>query len=468
MGYNRKDEWYNHLDFMMLDIILMFGALLAANVLRNGMGNPFESSDFRRLMAVTMILYLCIVFFMDPYMDIIKRGYLMELKCVWVTNTLILFTLFTYLFAIQMTEYYSRVMIGYFYILNTGAMYMAHCMMKHIIRRRTVEDKNKSRMLLATKREFVQHCVNQLMQNPYSSNKVIGIILLDGAGEDSMLEGVPVIGGQEALIPYCKEHVVDEVLFFVHDLKIGEMVQQLSEMGIVIHRNIIQHMDDRLQYNVNAINGILTLTTSINYATTWQITVKRLVDIVGGMVGCLLTGLIALLIAPIIKIQSPGPIFFSQVRVGKNGRLFKIYKFRSMYTDAEERKKELMEHNKVEGLMFKMENDPRIFPFGHFIRKTSLDEFPQFWNILKGEMSLVGTRPPTVDEWERYELHHHRRLSVKPGLTGMWQVSGRSNITDFEQVVELDTKYISEWSLGLDLKILARTLIVVWKREGSV
>ena len=138
-----------------------------------------------------------------------------------------------------------------------------------------------------------------------------------------------------------------------------------------------------------------------------------------------------------------------------------------MYMDAEERKKELMEHNQMERFMFKMDNDPRIFPFGHFLRDSSLDEFPQFWNVLKGDMSLVGTRPPTVDEYEQYELHHRRRVSIKPGLTGLWQVSGRSDITDFEEVVRLDTEYISNWRLSSDLKILLKTVGVVLARKGS-
>ena len=183
-----------------------------------------------------------------------------------------------------------------------------------------------------------------------------------------------------------------------------------------------------------------------------------------------MTGILTVFIAPIIKIKSPGPVFFSQIRVGKNGKKFKIYKFRSMYMDAEERKKELMEKNKIQdGLMFKMDNDPRIIKgIGNFIRKTSLDEFPQFWNVLKGDMSLVGTRPPTVDEWEKYEVHHRKRLAIKPGITGMWQVSGRSGITDFEKVVELDTEYITNWNLGLDLKLLWRTVVVVFRGEGSM
>jgi lipopolysaccharide/colanic/teichoic acid biosynthesis glycosyltransferase len=181
-----------------------------------------------------------------------------------------------------------------------------------------------------------------------------------------------------------------------------------------------------------------------------------------------------------IYVQSPGPIFFAQKRIGKNGKQFKMYKFRSMYMDAEERKKALMAQNKVQdGMMFKMDDDPRIIGsekkdkngkpkgIGNFIRRTSLDEFPQFWNVLKGEMSLVGTRPPTLDEWEKYDLHHRVRMSIKPGITGLWQISGRSEITDFEEVVRLDREYIQNWSPELDFQILLKTVSVVLKHEGA-
>lgn len=195
--------------------------------------------------------------------------------------------------------------------------------------------------------------------------------------------------------------------------------------------------------------------------------IKRMMDIVGGSVGVFITLLVTPFVALAIKLESKGPVFFSQVRIGKNGRRFKMYKFRSMYINAEERKKELMAQNEVKGLMFKMDNDPRITKVGRFIRKTSIDELPQFFNVLKGDMSLVGTRPPTVDEFEQYNIYYRRRLSITPGLTGMWQVSGRSDIKDFDDVVKLDLKYIDEWSLRQDVKILIQTVGVVLFGKGS-
>ena len=213
--------------------------------------------------------------------------------------------------------------------------------------------------------------------------------------------------------------------------------------------------------------GFPVMTYLVNVIDYRRMMIKRLMDIFGGGVGLLFTLLLTPFVALAIKVDSRGPVFFSQIRIGKNGRRFKMYKFRSMYIDAEERKKELMEQNEVQGLMFKMDKDPRITRVGNFIRKTSIDELPQFWNVLRGDMSLVGTRPPTVDEFEQYNIYYRRRLSITPGLTGMWQVSGRSDIRDFEDVVKLDLKYIDEWSLRQDVKILLQTVGVVLFRRGS-
>lgn len=247
-----------------------------------------------------------------------------------------------------------------------------------------------------------------------------------------------------------------------------EITDVCMEMGITTRLNIGGIGLESKNAIVETFSDYVVVTSSIRIAEPRQLLIKRIMDIAGGIVGVALTGILTLILGPIIFFQSPGPIFFSQERVGRSGRRFRIYKFRSMYLDAEERKKELMKQNKMQGLMFKMDNDPRITPIGRFIRKTSLDEFPQFFNVLKGDMSLVGTRPPTIDEYEQYEAHHKARLAAKPGLTGMWQVSGRSDIVDFEEVVRLDKKYITEWNIGLDLRILFETVKIVITGKGSV
>jgi lipopolysaccharide/colanic/teichoic acid biosynthesis glycosyltransferase len=192
---------------------------------------------------------------------------------------------------------------------------------------------------------------------------------------------------------------------------------------------------------------------------------KRGLDIVGGIVGLLITGVIFVPIAIAIKLDSPGPIFFSQTRCGWLGKEFKILKFRSMCVDAEALKDKIP--NQAEGAFFKNKNDPRITRVGKFLRRTSLDELPQFWNVITGEMSLVGTRPPTPDEVERYDVPQWQRLDVKPGMTGEWQVNGRSRVSNFEEVIQLDLRYQENWSLGYDLQLIFKTILILFQKNSG-
>lgn len=193
--------------------------------------------------------------------------------------------------------------------------------------------------------------------------------------------------------------------------------------------------------------------------------VKRLLDIVGSIVGLGFTGLILIPMAIIIRLDSPGPIFFSQTRCGWLGKRFQIIKFRSMCADAETLKTKIPNHAK--GAFFKNPNDPRVTKVGRFLRRTSLDELPQFWNVLKGEMSLVGTRPPTPDEVDKYDVPQWTRLNVKPGMTGEWQVNGRSKVKNFEDVISLDLKYQENWSLMYDLKLILKTLLILFNKNSG-
>jgi lipopolysaccharide/colanic/teichoic acid biosynthesis glycosyltransferase len=193
---------------------------------------------------------------------------------------------------------------------------------------------------------------------------------------------------------------------------------------------------------------------------------KRLVDIAGSLVGLIVLTIVFPIVAIAIRLDSPGPILYSQERYGLMGRPFRIYKFRSMVQNADALKSQI--RNEAQGIIFKNANDPRVTQVGQFLRKTSLDEFPQFWNVLKGEMSLVGTRPPTRDEVARYDTHHWQRLSVKPGMTGEWQVNGRSLVKDFEDIVRLDLRYQAQWHPFYDLILIFRTVyVLVTKKAGA-
>lgn len=199
---------------------------------------------------------------------------------------------------------------------------------------------------------------------------------------------------------------------------------------------------------------------------TSSLLIKRGIDIAAAIAGLLLCGITYLCYRLVLERQAPGPVIFKQQRVGQNGRLFTLFKFRTMYPDAEARLPELVKHNQMRGFMFKMENDPRVTLAGKWMRRRHLDELPQFWNVLKGEMSLVGTRPPTPSEVAQYQVHHHRRLSMKPGITGLWQLNGNGKVNDFEEVVKLDCDYIDNWSLPLDFKIIAKTTIKILRAAG--
>ena len=194
-------------------------------------------------------------------------------------------------------------------------------------------------------------------------------------------------------------------------------------------------------------------------------TFKRVIDIVGSLVGLLILGLVFVPVAIAIQLDSPGPIFYCQQRYGLQGRPLRIRKFRSMVVNAEQLKAQVT--NEASGLIFKNQKDPRVTRLGRFLRSTSLDELPQFWNVLVGEMSLVGTRPPTADEVAQYNERHWQRLNVKPGLTGEWQVNGRSSIKDFEEVVNLDLRYQSKWYPLYDLVVIAKTIYVIFAKHGA-
>ena len=274
------------------------------------------------------------------------------------------------------------------------------------------------------------------------------------------------------VIEVASREIVDEVFLVLDDQRKNEIIEyaeQFAQMGVIVHVNIdlLDRLGAGYQREVTQIGNHYALSVAPRFFDFNKLVMKRIIDIVGAIVGLMITAVVMLFVAPAVKLESPGPLIFKQKRVGKNGRYFYIDKVRSMYQDAEARKAELMEKNEMKGFMFKMTDDPRITKVGKFIRSTSIDELPQFWNVLKGDMSLVGTRPPTVDEFKQYEARHKRRLSMKPGITGMWQVSGRSNIEDFEEVVRLDCEYIDNWSIQLDIQIILKTVVVIFKKVGS-
>lgn len=226
-------------------------------------------------------------------------------------------------------------------------------------------------------------------------------------------------------------------------------------MKIVAFSNLVSAPDDLFPASLK----------SLPYHRSTVSVLKRLIDIIGSIVGLCILALVSVPIAIAIKLDSKGSVLYFQKRFGLRGQPFYICKFRSMVENADALKAQVV--NEAKGLVFKNKHDPRVTRVGRFLRRTSLDELPQFWNVLRGEMSLVGTRPPTEDEVSQYEAHHWERLNVKPGLTGEWQVSGRSEIHDFEQILKLDFQYQARWSLLYDLQIIGKTLWTLFDRRGA-
>ena len=388
-----------------------------------------------------------------------------------------------FLFSVQQGDTFSRIVVYLIAIYYFAISYFVRLLWKRLIRMHG-ERARGAAIYFITTRNRVEETISFFLENDTGRHVPTGICILDEDCTGMSFCNIPVTATKDAVLKYLCDKWVDKVYISVpsaHPYPI-ELIDSLAEMGIVVHVEMEQTAGSNWQKQaIEKVSGKTVRTISITMATTTQLFLKRLLDIIGGIIGCIFTGILTLILGPMIYIKSPGPIFFTQTRVGRNGKKFKMYKFRSMYLDAEQRKAELMKDNRIkDGMMFKLDFDPRIIGaeklpdgtikkgIGNIIRDWSLDEFPQFLNVLKGDLSLCGTRPPTVDEWEKYELHHRARLSIKPGITGLWQVSGRSNITDFEKVVELDKKYIREWSMGLDFRILFQTILVVLGKDGSM
>ena len=326
------------------------------------------------------------------------------------------------------------------------------------------QKKYTQRILLVITRARVERVLKQLSTYEYGYVSAVCIV------DDERFEASNfTIVTLDNLVTYATRSVVDQVVINLpsESFLIADFVSRFETMGLPVAVNIAA-----LDFVTNSEKAIQRFGNSsvVNFSTTFyrssDIALKRVIDIMGSLVGLIICALVSIFLVPLIK-RDGGPAIFVQDRVGRNGRVFKFYKFRSMRVDAEKIKKELMSQNQMQGGMFKIENDPRVTKIGHFIRKTSLDELPQFWNVLKGDMSLVGTRPPTLDEYMTYTPEQKRRLSFKPGITGLWQISGRSNSKNFDDVVKLDVSYLDGWTIWKDIEILLKTIKVVVMKDGA-
>ena len=446
--------------------VLGLSYILALNLYTWITGRESANAETAVLIIFASFLLVSLLFNTNRYF--LKRSKLEELTAEFKFFIIYGALLAIILYVFHAMEEMSRIVTGFTLLIFFIADYFLRLLLKKILIRHMPD--TRTQMLLITTADWAEPVIEKILASGQYSH-IDALVILDQDLKGKTLGEVPVVAGKQDLFDYALQNVVDEAFVILPDSEenmISDIINELGSMGVSVHVVLDEFSSlEGFIRRVDTVGEYPVLNFSMSEQDPKKLMIKRAFDILIGLIGSFFTLILMLFIAPAIKIESKGPVFFKQMRVGRNGRLFKMYKFRSMYADAEERKKELQKQNEIAGPMFKITDDPRITKVGKFLRATSLDEFPQFFNILKNDMSLIGTRPPTVDEFRLYQEHHKRRLSMKPGLTGMWQVSGRSTITDFEEVVRLDCYYIDHWSLALDTKIFFKTIVAVFTRRGS-
>ena len=420
------------------------------------------------LNTVFVLFFLHFVaFYISGYgKDFFKRGQYVEL--VETIKYIIFYALLISFSSFFLKEKFVISRRGMVYLLSLYSVlnYLLSFFVKRYWRIFKHNVKGSRNILLITAMSHTEKVLDRLLTANDVPGRIVAVSVLDMP--EFTHDKVAVVP-REQLLSYATHGVVDEVFVNLpsEDYDIETVISQFEIMGIDVTVNL-NTFDKSLgrDKQIHGMAGLNVVTFSTNFYNPSHIIAKRILDICGAIVGLLLCGIASLFLVPLIR-KDGGPAIFSQTRIGKNGRHFTFYKFRSMRIDAEAIKEQLMDQNTMQGGMFKIDNDPRVTKIGQFIRKTSLDELPQFWNVLIGDMSLVGTRPPTVDEYEKYTPEQKRRLSFKPGITGLWQISGRSKITDFDDVVKLDVAYIDNWTIWKDIEILLKTVKVVLMRDGA-
>lgn len=457
---------------IIIDILCVIISYVISISIRFGVSAGYYSEQHFTVAVCIIVVSLLYSIMLEWNRGFFIRGTFVEFIAVLKYTIVLLVAMSCFVF-ITKADYFSRLVFGYFGIINLVLTWVVHLTFKKYMMDIYRNSINADQVMIVTTRKYVEKIMERVMGEKSWNYNISCIAIFDEEVQPDakeVIHGVPVVAGGSNLLDEIRKRPLDEVFLSLHGVDIGivkELIENIEIMGITCNYNVDIPELNLVGKTAGKFAGYPVMSFSLQYLDFRKMMIKRIGDIIGSIVGLLVTALIFPFVALAIKLESKGPVLFSQIRVGKNGRRFKIYKFRSMYLDAEARKAELMSQNEVKGLMFKMEDDPRVTKVGKFIRKYSIDELPQFYNILKGDMSLVGTRPPTIDEFERYNNSYRRRLAITPGLTGMWQVSGRSMIDDFDKVVELDVQYIENWSIWLDIKIILQTVGVVLLKKGA-
>lgn len=455
--------WAKHWDFILLDTVCLQVAFIFAYFYRFHAFTVYSvRSAYRTSGIVLLFLSIVVAIFFNTMHNVLRRGIWEEIKNTIIQCGLVFAAIVILLFTSKDSDHVSRIVM---YVTVAGyavLSFITRISYRRILLRHMKSTK-KHEMLLVGDETGVKKALNAFNDHPEAGVNVKGIVLLDSL-EDKEINEIPVVAEEKNAGQYIRNEWIDEVYVAVADASLipTEMIHQCSEMAVTVHQQIFTGVEVKGKQWVDKIAKQPVLTTSISIPRPRELMLKRIIDILAGFFMSLAAGLVLLIVTPIIKKSSPGPVLLKLERIGLNGKKFKMYMIRTMYTDADKRFNEWQEKHPGEKLT--VENDPRFIGnengrkgIGARIRNLGLDELPKGFNVLLGSMSLVGTRAPSVSEWESYEYRHRARLSCKPGITGLWQASGKSKTMSFEEATKLDTEYIVNWSIGLDLRILFKT-----------
>lgn len=426
-------------------------------------------------------VYLIIWGILLSYFGMYKSFYvkrLTELFMIILKTTLTGFILFGgYTFILRAQEDISRIFIGISFV--TGAILITgeKIALGHMFKIMSKEGGSFKgsliifrNVLIVGSGKRVKRFIEGVKKNPEWGIRIVGLVDIDASKEGEAIDGYKIMGSFDDIPEIIHNNVVDEVIFVVPRSwldKIEDVMRFCESEGLAVHVAMDLFKLNFSKARQTEMHGFPLLTFESTPHKLEHLFIKRVIDLIISGIAILVLSPFFVIIGIIIKLTSDGPIFFKQERYGLYGRRFILYKFRTMVVDAEERLKELWRYNEMSGPVFKMTNDPRVTKVGKWLRKFSLDELPQLWNVLKGDMSLVGPRPPIPSEVENYDSWQRRRLSMRPGITCLWQVSGRSKIRDFNEWLRLDLEYIDNWSLWLDFRILLKTIPVVLLGVGA-
>ncbi|MGA1868368.1 MAG: sugar transferase [bacterium] len=455
---------------LLLDIIIIaFCYWMSLLLLAGVVGSRFKELTWILLVS-SVVIPVC--FKIYGLYNFRYKSFWEAVNKIFISHIINLMTIALTLYIFNI-HHFSRIFMVSFFLSSAIIHSLLRFWIKKILTVARIKGYNFRRALIVGHSSSAARIISSIEENVEWGMRVVGIVKEDGIDETyncAEINKYPIKGKLDDLKRILRSEPVDNVIFCTQRKNITDLkntILDVETMGISSHVAIPNPVVKLSSTFIGNIDGIPLITYSPIKLSPLELMIKNFVDLLGGLIGFLFFIILYPIISLAIKLDSKGPVLFKQKRMGENGRIFTCYKFRSMYQDAEERKRELLAENQLNGAVFKIKDDPRITRVGKFLRKFSLDEWPQFINVLKREMSLVGTRPPTLDEVGKYELWQKRRLSMKPGLTGLWQVEGRNSINDFNEIVKLDLKYIDNWSIWYEFYIIIKTVFVALGGKNS-